>query len=121
MPLDNVRLENNQFGLRIEGGTQATGTRTFASGNNTNGFIAVGTAVGTAVLNLESGASSNNGANGVRADQNGATIRISTMVITDNLGNGLSVNGGGAIVSSGNNTVLGNGVDGSPTSTIPQI
>ena len=118
--LDNVRLENNQFGLRVEGGTLTTARRTFASGNSTNGFIAVGTAVGAAVLNLESGGSSNNGNNGVRSDQAGATIRISNMIITDNVQNGLSVNLG-AIVSSGNNTVLGNGVDGSPTSTIPQI
>lgn len=118
--LDNVRLEDNKFGLRVEGGTLATAIRTSASGNSTNGFIAVATAVGEAVLNLESGKSANNGTNGLHSDQNGATIRISNMIITDNVQNGLSVNAG-AIVSSGNNSVFGNGVDGSPTSTIPQI
>jgi hypothetical protein len=118
--LDEVRLENNQFGMRVEGGTMAVVHRSIATGNVTNGFIAVGTAVGAAVLNLEASVSSNNGTNGVRADQAGATIRISNTTITDNAGNGLSINAG-AIVSSGNNTVLGNGVNGSPTSTVPQI
>ncbi len=63
---------------------------------------------------------SNNGTNGVRADQAGSTIRLSNTLITNNAGNGLSVNGG-AIVSFGNNSVDGNGVNGSPTSTLPQI
>lgn len=118
--LDNVRLLNNQFGLRIEGGTQATVSRSVASGNVTNGFIAVGTAVGAADLTLTSTVSSNNGTNGVRADQAGSTIRLTNTTIVDNAGSGLSANGG-AIVSSGNNTVEGNGVNGSPTSTVPQV
>lgn len=118
--LDNVRLSNNQFGMRVEGGTQASVVRSIASGNVTNGFLAVGTAVGAAELSLESTASSNNGTNGVRADQAGATVRISNTAIIDNAGTGLSVNGG-AIVSAGNNTVEGNGVNGSPTSTLPQV
>ena len=119
--IDNVRLLNNQFGMRIEGGTRATVVDSVATGNITNGFIAVGTAVGAAVLNVESSSSSHNGTNGVRADQAGAIIRISDTQIKDNLGNGLSINGGGAIVSFGNNSVDGNGVNGSPTSTLPQI
>jgi hypothetical protein len=119
--LDNVRLDNNLFGLRVEGGSQVTGRRVFASGNSTVGFIALGTAVGSVLLTLESGAATNNGTNGVRSDQAGATVRISNMVITDNVVSGLRLNGGAAIISSGNNTVLGNGVDGSPTSTVPPI
>jgi hypothetical protein len=118
--LDAVRMENNQFGMRVEGGTTAVVHRSAATGNATNGFIAVGTAVGAAVINLESSVSSNNGTNGVRADQAGSVVRISNTAVTDNAATGLSVNGG-AIVSSGNNTVLGNGANGSPTSTVPQI
>lgn len=117
--LDDVRLENNHFGLRIEGGTQATVNHSVATGNTVHGFIAEGTAVGAAELNLESSMSSNNGTNGVRAFQNGAIIRISNMVITGNQ-NGLSSNAA-SIISFGNNSVAGNVVDGSPTSTIPQI
>lgn len=119
--LDDVRLHNNNFGMRIEGGTEATVSRSISSGNITNGFIAFGSAVGPAVLNLESSVSSDNGANGVRSDQAGATIRISNVTITDNAQNGLMVNGGGAIVSFGNNSVAGNAIDGSPTSTVPRI
>jgi hypothetical protein len=56
----------------------------------------------------------------VRAFQAGATITISNMIITNNIQNGLLLSGG-VITSFGNNSVSGNGVDGSPTSTIPQI
>jgi hypothetical protein len=119
--IDNVRLSNNTFGMRIEGGTQAVVNRSVASGNNTHGFLAVGTAIGLAELNLESSVSSNNAAAGVRADNAGATIRISQCAVTGNVQNGLLTNGAAAIVSSGNNSVLGNGVDGSPTSTLPTI
>jgi hypothetical protein len=119
--IDDVRLSNNTFGIRIEGGTQAVVTRSVASGNNTQGFLAIGTAIGNAELNLDSSVSSNNAAAGVRADNAGATIRISQCAVTGNVQNGLLTNGAGAIVSSGNNTVGGNGVDGSPTSTLPTI
>ena len=114
--LDNVRLLDNQFGMRIEGGTTATVYRSTASGNVTNGFLAVGTAVGNAVLNLESSVASSNGTNGVKSDVANATVRISNMQVTGNVQNGLS-SGGGAIVSFGNNQVD----DGTPTQTIPQI
>ena len=118
--IDRVRLENNQFGLRVEGGSDVTVSNSVASGNVTNGFIAVGTAVGSAVLNLDSTVSSNNGTNGVRADQVGSVVRISATTISGNAVSGLSENGG-VIVSFGNNAVDGNGVNGSPTSTVPQI
>ena len=118
--LDNVQLLNNQFGMRIEGGTRATVVDSVATGNVTNGFLAVGTAVGTAELSLESSTSSHNGTNGVRADQAGSIVRISNMIINNNVQNGLSVNGG-AIISFDNNSVDGNGVNGSPTSTVPLI
>jgi hypothetical protein len=118
--IDRVRLENNQFGLRVEGGSDVTVSNSVASGNVTNGFIAVGTAVGSAVLNLDSTVSSNNGTNGVRADQVGSVVRISATTISGNAVSGLSENGG-AIVSFGNNAIDGNGVNGSPTSTVPQI
>lgn len=119
--IDDVRLNNNTFGIRIEGGTQAVVSRSVASGNSTNGFLAVGTAIGSAELHLESSVSSNNAAAGVRADNAGATIRISQCAVTGNVQNGLLTNGAGAIVSSGNNSVFGNGIDGSPTSTVPTI
>lgn len=118
--IENVQMDNNHIGMRIEGGTFATVVRSSANGNVTNGFIAAATAVGSATLNLESSEASNNGANGLRVDQAGAVIRISNTVISDNTGRGLFINGG-AIVSFGNNRVAGNGTDGSPTSTVPQV
>jgi hypothetical protein len=118
--IENVRIDNNHIGLRIEGGTVATVVRSSANGSVTNGFIAAATAVGSATLNLYSSEASNNGGNGVRVDQAGAVIRISDMTITNNVGRGLFINGG-AIVSFGNNSILGNGTDGSPTSTVPQV
>ena len=58
----------------------------------------------------------------MRSDLTGALIRLSNTLITNNTGNGLLSNGGGLIVSFGNNSVGGNGVaDGTPTSTVPQI
>jgi hypothetical protein len=114
------QLLNNQFGLRIEGGSKVSVIDSAASANDTNGFLAVGTAVGIAELTLESSTASNNVLSGVRANQAGAIVYISNMSISGN-GDGLSVAGGGAIVSSGNNSVDGNGVNGSPTSTVPQI
>jgi hypothetical protein len=118
--LDNVRLDNNLFGLRVEGGVDLVVRNSVADGNQLNGFLAVSTAVGDAVLTLESTVASNNSLNGVRADFAGATIRISNVTVVGNVQNGLLVNGGGAIVSFGNNRIDGNGVNGSPTSTLPQ-
>ncbi|HEX2163944.1 MAG TPA: right-handed parallel beta-helix repeat-containing protein [Thermoanaerobaculia bacterium] len=119
--LDNVRMENNRFGMRIEGGTQASVFRSSAAGNLVDGFIAVATAVGTAQLNLETSVASNNGSSGVRAEQAGATIRLSNTIIMNNGAAGLSFAGAGAIVSFGNNSVDGNPVNGSPSSTIPLL
>ncbi|HEX6200122.1 MAG TPA: right-handed parallel beta-helix repeat-containing protein, partial [Thermoanaerobaculia bacterium] len=119
--LDNVRMENNVFGLRVDGATQGTVRDSVASGNSTHGFFAQSTAGGVPFLSLESSVASNNGASGVRAFQSSTTIRISNMIITDNQ-TGVSNNGAGsAIVSFGNNSVLGNVVDGAPTSTVPQV
>lgn len=118
--LVDVRLDNNRFGLQVEGGSLVSAVRTSANGNLTNGFLAMGTAVGAAVIDLESSVASNNGSNGVRAFQAGGTIRLSNTIITGNAGSGLSVNAG-AIISFGNNSVDGNGVNGSPTSTVPLL
>jgi hypothetical protein len=105
--------------MRIDGGTQATVTNSVASGNTVHGFLAMGTAAGPAQLTLESSVASNNASNGVRSFQAGAVIRLSNTLITGNL-TGLSVSSG-EIISAGNNSVFGNGTDGSPTSTVPQI
>jgi hypothetical protein len=117
--LVDVQLDNNQFGLRAEANSEVSVLRGSANGNATNGFLAMGTA-GPAVINLDSTVVSNNGTNGVRAFDPGAVIRLSQTIITGNAVRGLSVNGG-ALISFGNNSVNGNGVDGTPTATVSPI
>jgi hypothetical protein len=117
--LDNVRMENNQFGLRADGGSTVTVTRSIANRNQTNGFFANAVG-GTSVINVSDSAASHNGGNGIRSANAGATVRLSGVTITENLTAGLSVTSG-AIVSLGDNFVEGNGTNGSPTSTVPPI
>lgn len=118
--LEGVQLLDNFFGIRVEGGTSATASNTVASGNTFHGFIASASAVGSASIHIHDSVASENNGDGVRTNVNGATISIAGTSITGNAGTGLSVNGG-AIVSFGNNFVDGNGVNGSPTTTVPPI
>lgn len=119
--LTRVLLFNNARGLRIEDGVTATVKDSVASHNSGNGFIAVGSLAGQrggGVLNLEGCVSAYNGAAGIFSGT-GASVRISNVHVTGNP-NGL-VTTGGQILSSGNNTVIGNGTNGAPTSTPGQI
>jgi parallel beta helix pectate lyase-like protein len=115
--LERVRLERNRFGLRVDDRGRVTIRDSVASGNNTNGFL-VSSAGGLALLTLENSLASDNVNNGISAQGANATVRMSNVVVTGN-GTGLS-SGGAAIVSFGNNRVLGNGIDGAPTQTIGQ-
>ena len=112
--LDNVRTVSNRYGVRVEDGARAVVRNSEASGNNTNGYIAVGAA---AFLTLENSVANDNINNGVLANT-GAVVRISNVVVT---GNGTGLNSsGGSIVSFGNNRIAGNGTDGAPSSTVGQ-
>ena len=112
--LENVRTVSNRYGVRVEDGARALVRNSEASGNNTNGYIAVGA---SASLTLENSAANDNINNGITAST-GGTVRISNMVVT---GNGTGLNpGSGSIVSFGNNRVAGNGADGAPSSTVGQ-
>ena len=113
--VDHVRLERNQFGLRVEAGARAVVRDSVAAGNTNAGFIAVG-ASGPAILTLESSTSAGNGTAGVRSDGSSAQVVVSNVHVTGNA-TGLSVSLG-SLVSFGNNFVFGNTVDGSATSTI---
>jgi hypothetical protein len=119
--LDNVRMENNSNGLRVEGDSEVVVRHSVVTSSLRTGVLATGTTGGMPRVNLESSVVSNNGINGVRAFGNGTTIRISSMVVTGNVSTGLSTGSAGIIVSFGNNSIAGNGVDGSPTTTIPLI
>lgn len=115
--LDRVRMERNRFGIRAADGTIATVRDSVASGNNTNGYLASSAGV-AATLTLENSLAADNANNGINAQGAAASIRISNMVVTGN-GTGLTASGG-TIVSFGNNRIVGNGLDGAPTSTIGQ-
>lgn len=117
--LVDVQLDNNQFGLRVEANSEVAVVRGSANGNVTNGYMAVGTA-GPAVINLDAAVASNNDI-GVRAIDAGAVVRISQMLITGNATRGMSVLSGGTVISFGNNSVNGNGLDGTPTATVSPI
>jgi hypothetical protein len=115
--IERVQMVRNRFGLRVEDGGRATVRGSAASGNNTNGYLAVSVA-GAALLTLEDSVSADNINNGVNAQGAQAVVRLSNVTV---VGNGTGLNaGGGAIVSFGNNRVTGNVLDGSPTSTIVQ-
>jgi hypothetical protein len=109
--LERVRTVGNRFGVRAEDGARAEIRNSEASGNNTNGFVAVG----AASMMIDGSVASDNTNNGISVSS-GATVRLSNSVVT---GNGTGLNGA-TIVSFGNNRVAGNGLDGTPTSTIPQ-
>ncbi len=115
--LSNVRLEQN--------GENGTGTGYVISGANLKGHISDS----VASKHPNFGISADSGAklsidnckvtyNGAGVDSNGAAtvIRISNSVVFGNTGAGLGLSGG-AIRSYGNNRLLGNGSDTSPTNT----
>ena len=113
--IEDVRMQKNRYGIRVEDGGKATVRDSVATGNGTNGYVAY-SAGGLASLMLERSVASDNTNNGVSAMGANATIRLSNMTVVAN-GTGLNPSGG-AILSFGNNSLGGNGTDGAPTGTI---
>lgn len=114
--LDNVEMSNNRFGLRVEDRSKVSVKNSTASGSTTNGYLAFSTAAPGAELNLESCLASNNLNAGVRADGANSVMRLSNVMSTGN-GFGLQSANSGQIISYVNNRLLGNGTNGTPTST----
>jgi hypothetical protein len=77
--LDNVRLENNVFGLKVQGTSQTSVNNSVAASNAFAGFSAAG---GSAVLNIEGSVLTHNGTGIVCAL--GTTVRIGNNSITNN-------------------------------------
>jgi hypothetical protein len=115
--IEQVRLEGGGTGLDVEGDSNVTVRNSIASGNGI-GFLAESLAATAAELNLENCVASNNSVWGIVAgkDSTGAvTVRVSNSTVTHNV-TGLSTDGTAAsLLSRGNNTVEGNGTDGSFT------
>ena len=115
--LDTVRLENNNFGLRLQSnGTVATGHNVIANGNTGTGFQVLATT--KTELNLDGCAASNN-SNGIRSDNAGGVVRFARCTITNNTSNGLLMGSGGSTISFSSNTIQGNAGNQAPTSTLP--
>jgi hypothetical protein len=114
--IDNVRLERNGFGVRIEDSVHALVRDSFATRNADAGFV-VRSATAAATLEIESSAATGNGV-GVRSDGAQASAVISNVRIGGNAV-GLSRPNGGSIFSFGNNQNFANGTNGTPTTTLP--
>ena len=95
--LDNVRMENNIFGLKVQGDSNATVHRSVAAGNAFAGFS---TATGSAVMTIDKSVSANNGT-GVGCAV-GTTVRIGNTTI---INNPTPVTAGAACGSLGNNFI----------------
>ena len=111
--LDRCRLEGNLDGLAVTRGS--TTIRDSVASGNSVGFA--GSSSGSSVeLNIENCLAANNTGSGILSQAATATVRVSDTTVTDNL-NGLSQTSGGVMLSRSNNTVEGNGTDGTFTGT----
>ena len=121
LSLDNVRLEHNTFGLKVQDFVKAQVRNSAAIGNVNNGFWAF-SVTNPAELNIENSRSALNGTAGVRAENANALVRITDVTITDNGVIGIQSATSGQILSFSNNRNAGNGaggaVNGAPTGTI---
>jgi hypothetical protein len=117
----NSNIDRNIFGIKVEaGGAGAVKleiTDSVTSQSGFSGLTANGT-LGPAQIFAARVATSSNGTTGVQANGSLATIRISDCTVYNN-GIGLQVSAAGQIITSLNNSIRGNGVDGGVTGNEP--
>jgi len=113
--IDNTQLRNNTVGLRVEDNSTVTAKNTTAADNTNAGFLAASTGAPVVNLNLDLCNSTGN-ANGIKADNTGATVRIAHCFVNGN-GAGLSTTSSGKILSFTNTNYIGD--SGGPTGLIP--
>ena len=110
--LDRVQMHSNgNAGLAVTNSASAMVTRSTAS-SNVHGFYADS----NAVINIDDSFAFGNSGTGLNS-QTGATIRIFSTTVTDNL-TGLSTAGGSILSYPNTNRIAGNGTNGAPTGTI---
>ena len=119
--IKNARLNQNGFGLRANMRSMVVISDCMASGNVNFGIAAVG-ATDVSDITVENCQIANNGYGastgaGVQADGNLATVNISMNVIAKNEFGMRAINGG-TVASWGNNRVIDNGTDGTPSTTV---
>ena len=116
--LDRVSLIGNANGFHARSGTRATANHSVFSNNSQNGIF--GDAQTAALVNVfvwNSHISVNGGA-GVKAGNAGnpgvTGVTLNQNQIDRNTGSGVSITAPGVVNSFGNNSILGNSVDGCP-------
>lgn len=114
--INNVRMENNVFGLRANDNSTVTINDSQAVNNTNNGFLAFSASL-PAILNISNSVASNNSTNGIKSEGAAAIVRISDVTLTGN-GTGLLSASSGMIISFGNNSNSGNGTNNAPTGTV---
>jgi hypothetical protein len=114
--LEHVSLIGNGNGFHARSGTRATARSCVFSNNTSNGIF--GDAASAPLVNVFAWDSqiSMNGAAGVRSGNAGnlgvTGITINQNQIDRNVSNGVLISTGGVVNTFGNNSILGNGVDG---------
>jgi hypothetical protein len=117
--IENVTLSGNQFGLRVETGSQVIMKNSRAIGNINSGIQAISAAAPGAILALDNVNTSNNGSNGIKSDGANALVRLSNTAVFNN-NTGLNSVNSGQIISYLNNRVVDNVGNGAPTGTLGQ-
>jgi Right handed beta helix region len=118
--ITDSKMARNTFGLRVQDNGKATVTRSEASSNTNNGFLAASASL-AAEINLRQSIAANNGTNGIATSGGAATIRITEVSIFDNA-TGINTAAGGNVVSfsPATSSNAGNGTAGGPNgSAIP--
>lgn len=116
--LNNVKMERNNVGMRVNPNVESTVKDSFAVGNISFNFLAI-SGGGSAIINIDgSTASESVGGVGIKADGPNALVRIgNTSVFGNNIG--LQSINGGVINSFGNNMIAGNFGGSTPPTPIP--
>ena len=114
--LEHVSLIGNGNGLHARSGTRATARNCVFSNNTTNGVFADAAAAALVNVFVWDSQILGNGGNGVRAGNVGnvgtSGVTLNQNQIDRNTGNGVLISTGGVVNTFGNNSILGNGVDG---------
>lgn len=117
--IKNSNIDRNVFGIKVEaGGAGAVKLEIADSATTQSGFsgLTANGSLGPAQIFASRVTTSSNGTTGVQANGNLSSIRLNGCTVYNN-GTGLQVSGGGQIISSVNNSIRGNGVDGGVTGT----
>lgn len=117
--IDDVRMTDNRFGMRLLGTTQGVVRNTTIGSSAEDGVLAIAASTPIVHVTLDNVAITD-ALRGIRSVGGNARIRLSRSLVTGNA-TGLVLEVGGHIATYGDNRVLGNEVDGAlPDGTLDQ-